>query len=526
MRDFLPTASRARWFTILLVISFALTGRMEGATNRNILLIVADDYGVDSSALYNTTNEGARLPPTPSLANLASNGVLFRKAYAYPTCSPTRSCIITGRYGFRTGIGRAIDSGPGEVSLPVSEFTLSEVLDANPQLGYRHAATGKWHLGQTNAADPNVLGGWSHFSGSFAGDLDKYTNWSKTVDGTNTPGYTPYATTDNVDDALAWTAAQGTNNWFLWLAFNAPHKPFHKPPDALHSYDFLTGTTANINAAPRPYFEAMVEAMDSEIGRLLTNISLTNTTVIFIGDNGTASEVIQPPFVTNRAKGTLYDGGIHVPLIIGGAGVNNPGRESAQLAHCVDLYATILELAGVNTQSLPAHLTYDSQSLLPALTGTIFTGSARMVLSEYFAPGSDPATAGRTIQGERYKLIQFRDDTYEFYDRDHDPQELTNLLAGAMNPAQQNAYDLLANQSDDWQSRPVLTPSISTNLYSVTFTPVQFFTYVRQRSTDLFETNWIGSVVTSAASSDSSITISTPIGPATNVFARVRVIMP
>jgi len=312
----------------------------------------------------------------------------------------------------------------------------------------------------------------------------------------------------------------------VWLAFNAPHKPFHKPPNPLHSYAFLSGTVSDINTNTRPYFEATVEAMDTEIGRLLTNISLTNTTVIFVGDNGTALEVIQPPFFTNRAKGTLYDGGIHVPLIIAGAGVNNPGRESSALVHCVDLYATILALAGVNTQTLPAHLTFDSRSLVPVLASTNPAVGPRIVLSEYFGPASDPTVAGRAVQGERYKLIQFRSGTNEFYHLASDPQELTNLLAGALSPQAQAAYNFLSIQSDEWQARPVLTPATASNQFSVTFTAVQFYTYVQQRSTDLLQTNWTALASTNAPSSDATITMSTPIASATNVFSRLRVTMP
>src|SRR4051794_13703782 len=93
------------------------------AAQQNILLIIADDYGVDSSSLYNSTNTGASLPPTPNIVSLAQSGVLFRNAYANPICSPTRACLITGRYGFRTGIGDVI-VGAGSAVLTSSEFTL------------------------------------------------------------------------------------------------------------------------------------------------------------------------------------------------------------------------------------------------------------------------------------------------------------------------------------------------------------------------------------------------------------------
>src|SRR5215216_2351332 len=86
------------------------------STPQNILLIIADDYGADSSSLYNSINTGAVLPPTPTIASLAQSGVVFRNAYANPVCSPTRACLITGRYGFRTGIGDVL-AGAGSAAL-------------------------------------------------------------------------------------------------------------------------------------------------------------------------------------------------------------------------------------------------------------------------------------------------------------------------------------------------------------------------------------------------------------------------
>jgi hypothetical protein len=255
----------------------------------NILLVIADDYGTDSLSLYNT-NATALLPSTPNINSLCNSGVLFRNAYGYPTCSPSRSCLMTGRYGFRTGIGLAIN-GPMDVCLQANELTIPKILTANPQLGYCLAGIGKWHLGE-QATDPNARGGWPHFSGSLSLGVADYFRWEKTVNGAKTIS-TNYATTDNVNDALTWIREQGTTNWFLWLAFNAPHTPLHKPPNHLHSSEALPADQNSIGQKPRPYYEAMVEAMDTELGRLLSKIDRSNTVVIFIGDNGTPVDVVQ-----------------------------------------------------------------------------------------------------------------------------------------------------------------------------------------------------------------------------------------
>lgn len=143
------------------------------AASQNILLIIADDYDADSSSLYNSTSNGTSLPPTPNIISLAQSGVLFRNAYANPVCSPTRATIMTGRHGFRTGIGDVV--AMGTPALTAAEFTLPEAFAANSGLGYSLAQFGKWHLANGLNA-PNTIGGWPHFSGSLQGAISSYTN--------------------------------------------------------------------------------------------------------------------------------------------------------------------------------------------------------------------------------------------------------------------------------------------------------------------------------------------------------------
>jgi arylsulfatase B len=410
------------------------------AAQQNILLIIADDYGADSSSLYNSTNNGASLPPTPNIEALARAGVIFRNAYANPICSPTRACLITGRHGFRTGIGDVI-VGAGSGTLTAAEFTLPEAFAANSGLGYQLAQFGKWHL-HNGPNSPSTIGGWPHFSGPLMGGIASYTNWNKTVNGTATANYTNYATTDLVNDATAWIQAQTNKPWFAWVAFNAPHTPLHKPPNSLcPHYTSLSGTTADINANPRRYFEAMIEAMDTEIGRLLAAVDRTNTHIIFLGDNGTLNSVIQPPFPGSRAKGSLYEGGVKVPFVVAGPAVTNPGRTNDTLVHAVDLFATILEMAGINpAATLPANRTLDSQSILGAVQGV--SNLTRHVYVEKFGPET-PTPDGRLLRNGQFKLIQFTGAAEEFYDLLADPYEQTNLFGGTLTATQwANYYSL------------------------------------------------------------------------------------
>ena len=158
------------------------------ATPRNVLILLADDLGVDSLAAY---GEGSDFPITPNIDVLAQNGVLFRNVWSYPMCSPTRATIQTGRYGFRTGIGFVLSI---KQWLRLAEITLPEMLDMGSS-GYSHAAFGKWHLGSGVLA-PNDQG-YSHYDGALTAQFQppfSYYRWVRLVNGVESLS-TTYATT-------------------------------------------------------------------------------------------------------------------------------------------------------------------------------------------------------------------------------------------------------------------------------------------------------------------------------------------
>ena len=162
---------------LCVLIALCLTTFTALAQRHNILLIIADDFATDGLRLYNT-NASASLPPMPTVERLAQSGVSFRNAYSYPTCSPTRCTMLTGRYGFRTGIGYAL-ANPLGPTLQADEFTLPKALSsAAPNL--RHGMVGKWHL-SFHAPDPNTLGGFDWFSGGILGELPAYADWPQKV---------------------------------------------------------------------------------------------------------------------------------------------------------------------------------------------------------------------------------------------------------------------------------------------------------------------------------------------------------
>lgn len=440
-----------------LLLAFACD---TNAQQRNVLLIIADDYGIDANSLYNTS-PGAALPPTPNINALKTTGVMFRNCYALPTCSPTRATILTGRNPFRHGVTTALTANDGQ--LPAGEFTLPRAFAANPALGYSTASLGKWHLtlGTTAniANDPANIAGWPHYAGCLTGTLvggsggtGTYTAWTKTINGVTgaANGTTTYATTDTTNDAVAWIAARGSSPWFLWVGYNAPHTPFHKPPNNLHTYDTTVAnwTSLAINTNQRTHRNAAVEAMDTEIGRLLSSMSSAvraNTMIIFVGDNGSTNQVIQTPFSSGHSKDSLYEGGVRVPLLISGPDVVSPNRESAALANVADLYSTILEMAGINvTTTQPAVKPLDSRSLKPVLLNQ--SEPARAAYAEESGSAIAAADSGRMVRIGDYKLIRFNDNTERLHQISTDPDEQTNLLATTLNSTAQAAYNQLTAQ--------------------------------------------------------------------------------
>jgi len=305
----------------------------------NILFLIGDDMGVERLAAYQEPISTLGYPNTPSLDALAADGVLFRNAYTNPMCSPTRYSAGYGRYSRRGGVGRALRfDKPFEVS--TAEVNVAEVLrDA----GYSTTAIGKWHLssraGPTNVTHP-LREGFDHFSGTLGNLGPNYTDWNKTIDGGSPSRVSGYITSDTVDDALN-RANTLPEPWFLWVAFHAAHRPWHVPPAALHT----TGVTES--SSDEEKFHAMIEAMDTEIGRLLVSIDpavMENTVVVFLGDNGSKNDFIPASWDPSAGKGSPYESGINVPLIIQTPKTIGRGRQSEVMVHSVDLLPTFAEL--------------------------------------------------------------------------------------------------------------------------------------------------------------------------------------
>jgi arylsulfatase A-like enzyme len=314
--------------------------------------------------------------------------------------------------------------------------------------GYSHAVFGKWHLGNAAVggnASP-LVAGYGHFAGTLFGLFppNDYFTWLR-IEGDNTSWSTKYTTTSEVDDAIEWIT-NAKKPWFLYLPMHAPHKPFHVPPDGLHHVLFTEDVDPRAKIDRRPYLAAMVEALDTELGRLFDSIpsgALDETTVILVGDNGTAPDVAPPPLDPYKVKDTVYEGGIRVPLIVAGPDVAQPGRQVSALVNTTDLFATVAELAQVDLGALSLQ-TLDSVSILPYLRNPGQVPLRETVFAERFAPnGGSPTEFQRAIRNARFKLIVRHRGPDELYDLSIDPLELDPLPLGQLDPLQQANYDLL-----------------------------------------------------------------------------------
>ncbi|MDO6811036.1 sulfatase-like hydrolase/transferase [Zobellia galactanivorans] len=374
----------------------------------NILLIIADDMGLDATPNFEI---GDIKPVMPTLDKLMNEGLTFNNLWSNPTCTPTRAAMITGKFGFRTHMTQAGDE------LSTAETSLQTYIDQNSGKNYTNAVIGKWHL--ANDMNHPVEMGVDYFAGFLGGSARSYSEWEFVENGAQTSS-TDYTTTKFTDLAMDWIADQ-SQPWFLWLSYNAPHTPFHLPPDNLHHQGALAADEASIAANPIPYYMASLEAMDTEMGRLLDAMTIEereNTIIIFIGDNGTPNQVAQA-YGNRRNKDTVYQGGVNVPMVVCGKDVARSGQTEDALINVTDIFATVADIASSGIQEIN-----DSKSF-KALLDTSNDATREFAFTEI---GRDGNTADVAIRNKSHKYLLFADGTEALYDLLSDPLENQNLL--------------------------------------------------------------------------------------------------
>ena len=402
----------------------------------NVLVVIADDVGLDSSACYGLSSSPVRMP---NLEALCSSGVRFDRAWATPICSPTRATMLSGTDPAIHGVLQAYTEG--RPALQDGTLTLPEIAS---QAGIATGSFGKWHLGDDPGVGESVPNhfGWQHFSGLLSGGVGSYWSWKRTENGLTEISST-YTTTSLVDDAVLWVDAQ-EGPWLMWLAFNAPRPPYHVPPEGLHSDTELGAAGDCPPGEKRACYVAALEALDTEMGRLLQHLDsqgeLDNTLIFFIGDNGTENAVAVSPVSPAKAKGTLFEGGIHIPFVVAGPGVAQ-GQVNMGITDATDLLPTLMAFWG-----LPTPPEAQGVSLLGTLADPSVASGKESVFTGYL---EDPIQGdnGWTLANQDYKLLHLENGAELLFKISEDPWEDNNLLP-TENAELQAVYEALNDELD------------------------------------------------------------------------------
>ena len=426
------THMRLSLFALLLVAGIV------AAAPPNVVLILADDLGQRDLGCYGSTYHR-----TPNLDAFAKANVKLTDSYsASPVCSPTRAALLTGKHPARLHLTDWLDGRPDQLSqklnrpvfehqLALKEETLAEVFKAN---GYATGLFGKWHLGGKGFGPKDQ--GFDLYKG---GDSKEIPN-----DENNTDRLT--------DEAIKFITANKAKPFFAYVPYNDPHIPLKATPDVIAKYKAggAPGTQNN------PTYAAMLENIDANFARILKTLDdlklADNTIVIFTSDNGGLSVLEGPntPATSNapyrEAKGFLYEGGVRVPFLIRGPGVQS--RREATLRSDVpiistDVMPTILGLCG-----LKCDIKFDGVSRAANLGSTKVDWDPPAFHWHYPHYSNQGGHPGGAIRDGNWKYIEFFDTgQQELYDLAKDVGESRNLVA-----EKPDVVKALAKKLADWRT--------------------------------------------------------------------------
>lgn len=414
--------SRRQFLSLAGASAFARAG-----TPPNILFLIADDLGWADVGFHGSEIQ------TPNLDRLARAGVEFGQHYATPTCSPTRTAILSGRFPGRYGVtaptnNRVFDEGT---------LTLPAALRA---AGYDTCLSGKWHLGSRLEWGPRKYG-FNRSYGCLAGGINQYLHrykhgqftetWQRNDHFIEEEGHS----TDLIArEAVRYIETPRKSPFFIYTAFTAPHIPLQEPKEWLQRYE---GRIANPS---RRRFAAAVSHMDDAVGRLITALERTGqrdrTLVVFTSDNGAQQnwnnpseypgEGLEPNAVLGRNtpwrgwKGQVYEGGIRVPAFANWPGVLAPAKCETPL-HVVDWMPTLCHVAGCQPAGREA---WEGRDFWPPHAGAAPSGDRVLY---WRTPAQRAVRQGAwKLIATRAKLVQ----TFELYNIEKDPYETRDLVAG------------------------------------------------------------------------------------------------
>jgi arylsulfatase len=447
---------RAPVVALALLLTIAATTAADSIAGKkpNIVFILTDDQGYGDLSCH-----GNPILKTPNIDRLHAEGVRFTDFHASPTCSPTRSALLTGRHEFKNGVTHTILE---RERLTPDAVTLADVLKS---AGYTTGIFGKWHLGDEPDRWPSRRGfdemfihGAGGIGQSYEGSCgdapgNSYFNPAILHNGAfvKTNGY---CTDVFFDQAVQWIEnVKGNRPFFCYIATNAPHAPLDVRPEDEARYK---------EQAPQPNvakFFGMIANIDDNVGRLLARLREwgleSNTLVVFMNDNGGTVGVNVYNSGMRGAKVTPWLGGTRASSLWRWPGTLQPADCDRLTAH-VDFFPTIAELAGAQL-SEKAAAQVEGRSLVPLLQNTRAAWDDRVLFTHVgrWPKGAnidDFKYAKCSVRSARWHLVcdRNREKKWQLFDVKQDPGE-TSDVAGE-NP--QVVQQLDAAYDKWWQSLP------------------------------------------------------------------------
>jgi arylsulfatase A-like enzyme len=418
-----------RLLTGLMALLLAFSAAYATPRPLNVIFILVDDWGWTDLGCY-----GSKFYETPNLDRLARQGARFTQAYSACTvCSPTRAAVMTGKYPGRLHItdwikGHVMPQAKLKVPdwtmyLPLEEITIAESLKP---AGYATASIGKWHLG-SEAFWPDKQGFDINLGGCDKGQPPSYFSPYKISTLKDGPEG-EFLTDRESAEACKFMEQNRERPFFIYMPHHAVHTPLMAKKDIIAKYQAkVKPGMLQSNAT----YAGLVESVDDSVGRImkqLETLKLDDRTVIFItGDNGgLVLRNITSNVPLRAGKGSTYEGGVRVPLIVKWPGVTKPGMVIDTPVMSIDYHPTIQEIAGVTAR---ADQGMDGESIVPLLKGApaLKRNTLYWHYPHYHPGGATPYSAVR--EGD-WKLIEFFEDNHvELYNLKADLGEQNDLAA-------------------------------------------------------------------------------------------------
>ncbi|HYG74393.1 MAG TPA: sulfatase [Planctomycetota bacterium] len=412
---------------LAIVVTALLLAPVQAGERQNVIFILIDDLGWSDLSCT-----GSDFYKTPNIDRLAAGGMKFTNAYSACTvCSPTRASFLTGKYPARL---RITDWIPGHnrpkarlkvpewtQALPNDEITVAEVLKAS---GYATGHIGKWHLGKDNG--PELHGFDFTLAGTHMGQPPSFFSPYKLPTLSNGPDG-EYLTDREGDEACRFIEAHRDKPFFLYLPHHCVHTPIQAKKPLIEQYKAVSKPGARHSNAT---YAAMIHSLDESIGKILAKLEelkiAERTTIIFTSDNGGLMGVTSNAPL-RVGKGSAYEGGVRVPLIVKSPGITPAGSVCEQVVITPDFFPTAIELSGARVDAKLAPV-LDGTSLLPAMRDPKQGLNRDAVYWHYphYHPGG--ATPYSALRAGNWKLIEFFEDNHiELYDLGNDVSESKNL---------------------------------------------------------------------------------------------------